>query len=201
MRNPNPELATSYACKRPPAFELFERWRENVPIQPLPSNKVYELWVLTLLVEIFIKRLRVPPLIREREGGFEFDFDVAEIGYNLARSDWSKVFSKIVRPPRPDYILVSEERRAVADAKYREPRRLSVEDVERIIAYVVDYSEPQDHEEIKGFLITLGESNFGPIIARRDTTPNIKIYHLAADPRQKGIALSRLETVYEKVFM
>jgi uncharacterized protein YihD (DUF1040 family) len=78
---------------------------------------------------------------------------------------------------------------------------LRVEDVERIIAYVVDYSEPQDHEEIKGFLITLGESDLGPIIARIDTTPNIKIYHLTADPRQKDAALSRLKAVYEKVFV
>jgi hypothetical protein len=194
------DLYQSYVCKRPPAFELFDRWRQNVPVQPLPSSKVYELWLLTLLVEIFIEKLQVLPLIKERDSGFEFDFEEAEIGYNLARSDWSKVFSKIVRPPRPDYILISRGRRAVADAKYREPRRLSVEDVERIVAYVIDYSEPQDREEIKGFLITLGESDLGPIVVRTDTTPNIKIYHLAADPRRKDIALSRLEVIYEKVF-
>jgi hypothetical protein len=194
------DLYQSYVCKRPLAFELFDKWRQNVPVQPLPSSKVYELWLLTLFVEIFIERLQVPPLIKERDGGFEFDFEGAEIGYNLARGDWSKVFSRVVHPPRPDYILIGKGRRAVADAKYKEPRRLRVEDVERIIAYVVDYSEPQDHEEIKGFLITLGESDLGPIIARIDTTPNIKIYHLTADPRQKDAALSRLKAVYEKVF-
>ncbi len=195
------DLYQSYVHRRPSAFELFERWRQNVPIQPLPSSKVYELWLLTLFVEIFIKRLRVLPIIREREGGFELDFEVAEIGYNLARGDWSKVFSKIVRPPRPDYILTGRGKRAVADAKYREPRRLSVEDVERIVAYVVDYSEPQDHEEIKGFLITLGEGDLGPIIARTDTSPSIKVYHFAADPRQRDMAVSRLEVIYERVFM
>jgi uncharacterized protein YihD (DUF1040 family) len=194
------DLYQSYVRKRPPAFELFNKWRQSVPVQPLPSGKVYELWLLTLLVKIFVERLSATPLIKEGDGGFEFDFEEAEIGYNLARGDWSKVFSGVVRPPRPDFILIGKGRRVVADAKYREPRRLSVEDVERIIAYVVNYSEPQDREEIKGFLITLGESDLGPVIARTDTTPNIKIYHLTADPRRRDVALSRLKAVYEKVF-
>lgn len=191
----------SYICKKPLAFDLFEKWRKNIPVQPLPSSKVYELWLLSLFSEIFIKKLRTFPIIKERDGGFEFNFNGAEIQYNVARSDWSKIFSKITRPPRPDFMLVNGGRRAVADAKYREPGRLNVEDIERMIAYIIDYSEPQDHEEIKGFLVTLGESQLSSVIARTDTRPNIKIYHLTADPRQKDAALLTLEKVYKKIFM
>jgi len=196
------DLYQFYVCRKPLAFELFEKWRQNIPIQPLPSNKIYELWLLSLFLKIFIDKLQKFPFIKEREAGFEFDFDIAEIQYNVARSDWSKVLSRITRPPRPDYILANGERRAVADAKYKEPRKLSAEDIERIIAYVVDYSEPQDSEEIKGFLITLGKSDLDSIIARTDTTPKIKIYHLTADPRHhKNLILTKLEEVYNKVFM
>jgi hypothetical protein len=98
-------------------------------------------------------------------------------------------------------MLVNGGRRAVADAKYREPGRLNVEDIERMIAYIIDYSEPQDHEEIKGFLITLGEGHLSSVIARTDTIPNIRIYHLTADPRQRNAALLKLEGVYNKIFM
>jgi hypothetical protein len=195
------DLYQSYVYRKPLALDLFKKWQQNIPIQPLPSNKIYELWVLSLFLKIFINRLQTLPFIKEREAGFEFDFNIAEIQYNVARSDWSKVFSRITRPPRPDYILASERKRAVADAKYKEPRNLSAEDIERIIAYVVDYSEPQDSEEIKGFLITLGESDPDPIIARTDTTPKIKIYHLTADPRHKNLALAKVEEIYNKVFM
>jgi len=191
----------SYICKKPLAFDLFEKWRQNIPVQPLPSSKVYELWLLSLFSEIFINKLQTFPLIKERDGGFEFNFNIAGIQYNVARSDWSKIFSKITRPPRPDYMLVNGGRRAVADAKYREPRRLNVEDIERMIAYIIDYSEPQDHEEIKGFLITLGEGHLSSVIARTDTVPNIRIYHLTADPRQRNAALLKLEGVYNKIFM
>jgi len=190
----------SYICKKPLAFDLFERWRQNIPLQPLPSSKVYELWLLSLFSEIFINKLRTLPIIRERDGGFEFDFNIAGIQYNVARSDWSKIFSKITSPPRPDYMLVNGGKRAVADAKYREPGRLNVEDIERMIAYIIDYSEPQDREEIKGFLITLGEGHLSSVIARTDTVPNIRIYHLTADPRQKDVALLKIEEVYNKIF-
>jgi hypothetical protein len=195
------DLYQSYICKKPLAFDLFEKWRQNIPIQPLPSSKVYELWLLSLFSKIFINKLQTFPLIKERDGGFEFDFNVAGIQYNVARSDWSKVFSKVTRPPRPDYILVNGGRKAVADAKYREPERLYVEDIERMIAYIVDYSEPQDHEEIKGFLITLGEADLSSVIARTDITPHIKIYHLTADPRQRSAALLKLEKLYDKIFI
>ncbi len=194
----------SFICKKPLAFDLFVKWRQNIPVQPLPSSKVYELWLLSLFSHIFINKLQTFPIIRERDGGFEFDFNIAGIQYNVARSDWSKIFSKITRPPRPDYMLVNETKRAVADAKYREPRRLNVEDIERMIAYIIDYSEPQDHEEIKGFLITLGRDQsdqLDSVIARTDTVPNIRIYHLTADPRQANVALLKLEEVYNKIFM
>lgn len=194
------DLYQSYVFRRPLAFDLLERWRRNVPLQPIPSSKVYELWILTLFSSIFMDRLRTHPTIRERDGGFEFDFDAAEIQYNVARADWSKLFSRITRAPRPDFMLANGGRRAVADAKYREPRRLNVEDVERIIAYIIDYSEPQDHEEIKGFLITLGEGQLHGVIERTDITPNIRIHHLSADPRQRDAALSALEKVYSKIF-
>lgn len=88
----------------------------------------------------------------------------------------------------------------IADTKYRELRRLNVEDIERIIAYIIDYSEPQDHEEIKGFLITLDGGQPHGVIERTDITPSIRIYHLSADPRQRDVALSALEEVYSKIF-
>lgn len=190
-----------YICKKPLAFDLFEKWRQNIPVQPLPSSKLYELWLLSLFSEIFSDKLQTFPVIKEKDGGFEFDFRTASIQYNVARSDWSKIFSKITRAPRPDYMLVNGGRRAVADAKYRERGRLNVEDIERMVAYIIDYSEPQDHEEIKGFLITLGESYSHSVVERTDTIPSIRIYNLTADPRQKSVALSTLEGIYNKIFM
>jgi hypothetical protein len=190
-----------YICKKPLAFDLFEKWRQNIPVQPLPTSKIYELWLLSLFSEIFSNKLKTFPVIKENDGGFEFDFRTANIQYNVARSDWSKIFSKITRAPRPDYMLVNGTRRAVADAKYREPGRLNVEDIERMVAYIIDYSEPQDHEEIKGFLITLGESHSRSVAERTDTIPNIRIYHLTADPRQRSAALSTLDGIYNKIFM
>lgn len=193
------DLYESFICKRPPLFDLLQEWKQKIPIQPLPTSKVYELWILSLLTKIFAENIGKRPKITQKDGGFEFDFEHAKIEFNIASREWSKIFSKVGHVPRPDFMLLNDGHRVVADAKYREIGRLQLEDLERIVAYILDYSEPQDHEEIKGFLVTLGLNNGLELLTeRKDTTPNIRIYKVNADPRNKEKALFGLRQIYQK---
>ena len=193
------DLYESFMYKRPPLFDLFEEWKQKIPIQPLPTSKVYELWILSLLMKIFAKKIGKKPKMTQRDGGFEFDFEYAKIEFNIASREWSKIFSKVGHVPRPDFMLLNGGRRVVADAKYREIKRLQLEDLERMVAYILDYSEPQDHEEIKGFFITLGfDDKLELLTERKDTVPNVRIYRVNADPRSKEKALLGLRQIYQK---
>jgi len=193
------DLYESFMYRKPPIFDFINKWRQNIPIQPIPSSKVYELWILTLFMEIFREKTGKMPKIEFRGGGAEFDFRDAKIEFNVSRPEWSKIFYGLIGVPRPDYMLVNGGRKVVADAKYREFRKLSIEDFERMIAYIIDYSEPQDHEEVKGFFITLGTNNSLRLKAERsDTTPNIRIYQVNADPRYGSRAREGLMQIYQK---
>ncbi|MEM0117640.1 MAG: hypothetical protein QXV32_04270 [Conexivisphaerales archaeon] len=194
------DLFESYLSKRPVRVKLKESDLSEVAVQPLPSSKVYELWILTLFNRIYGKYNSRKPVIMRTNNGFDFVYGDLVICYNSEKLEWSKIFSKIIRnSPRPDMILAGKHKRAVLDAKYREVNHLGVEDIERIISYLVDYSEPQDHDEIKGFLVTLGDLNVNEA-SRRDLVPNLRIYHLVADPNRPKEAEENLERVYHKVF-
>ena len=120
--------------------------------------------------------------------------------FNLSRREWSRLISTFARPPRPDYILAGKGRTAVADAKYKE--RLDTGDVERIIAYIVDYAEPQEenHNEIKGFLLMLRSPVSPPIVERIDITPKLKIYVNEVNPSEPRRAKKTATIICNKVF-
>lgn len=192
------DLYIAFNARVPTMYTFERRLAQEAPLQPLPTSKIYELWVLKLLVEALSYKGR-PRLIRDR-GGFEVSFDDRKLVFNLSRREWSRLISTFARPPRPDYILAGKGRIAVADAKYKE--RLDTGDVERMIAYIVDYAEPQEenHNEIKGFLLMLRSPVSPPVVERIDITPKLKIYVNEINPSEPRRAKKTATIICNKVF-
>ena len=135
------------------------------------------------------------------EGGFKIKVDRKKFLYNIASEKLSIFFKNIVSPPRPDYIMVCGNNVAIGDAKYK--YKISISDVERVIAYIIDYSRPQidNGQEIKGFIIMLKHEHITPLLAQRlDMTPQLKIYVAEADPRNPLEAKIKIRNICNKVF-
>jgi len=192
-------LYREFLFKMPYIHAFNNTVEKNIPIQPLPSSKVYELWILKLFLENLINSRNIR--IEEKEGGFKIKVDRKKFLYNIASEKLSIFFKNIVSPPRPDYIMVCGNNVAIGDAKYK--YKISISDVERVIAYIIDYSRPQidNGQEIKGFIIMLKHEHITPLLAQRlDMTPQLKIYVAEADPRNPLEAKIKIRNICNKVF-
>lgn len=196
-------LYRAYIAKVKSKYALESKLRPLLPLQPLPSSKVYELWVLSLLIRVFQERNNIKPEYKHADGGLGVRFDSKELSFNISRREWSRLSIPMGDFPRPDYIAKGENKMVAIDAKYRSLSDVRLEDIERMIAYIVYYSTPQDSEEVKGLLVTLGPSDNESLSLygrREDITPPIKLYSTTADPRFVRNSIRNIMAVYEKVF-
>lgn len=167
---------------------LLDRSRTELPIQPIPSSKVYELWVLKLVLDNLLGRvgLRFKDLARagrEVTKGALYEVDGLKVGYNVSDPRQSYMLGRLGRSIRPDLMIARNGGRAVVDAKYRDWPNVESADLERLLAYMVDYSQPQQEAEVKGFLVLLSHvGGFKLIGERLDLVPPLRLFSLEANP-------------------
>ena len=176
------DLYEAFISSIPPTLRLEKKLLKETPIQPLPTSKLYELWVLHILCLALKDLTGKRPVIKTGDGGMILTFGKKFLSYNLPIKKWSVLFSKArIPPPRPDYVLRENENSAAIDAKYK--TRIDTGDMERMLAYIADYSLPQNSKEVKGAFVTLpSEEAEGVLTSRMDLNPPIKIYRFYADP-------------------
>ena len=173
--------------------------REELPLQLLPSSKVFELWALRLVVEALAPGKRVMGVKLEgNRSGFTMEFEGGlKIYYNMSYEK-GKLSEKLRRMEllskeaflRPDYVIEHNKRIVVADAKYK--RRLTIGDLERMTAYIVDMTTPMkiNGEKLVGTLIlfTLKQPRISR--AERDgelaTRYELRIAHVNPERSFKG---------------
>lgn len=184
---------------------LLDRNRSNLPVQPIPSSKLYEVWTLRLVLESLLQQrgLRWAD-IRSRETpterGSVLNLDGVQVGYNVDDPSWSYILGRLHRSVRPDLMISRHGGRAVVDAKYRRWDDVAAADLERLLAYLVDYSQPQKEDEIKGFLIVLShEAGFLKLGERADLNPKIRLFSVVADPRQPEQASGNIDRMCEMI--
>jgi hypothetical protein len=131
--------------------------RRELPLQLLPSSKVFELWVLKLVLEA----LGIDGGVRvERvDSGLSVEANGVKLHYNKPHREGRLLrgLRELLRDGalRPDYAMERNGEVVVADAKYK--ARVSVGDVERMAAYIVDVATPlrADGERLIGVLVVL----------------------------------------------
>jgi len=131
--------------------------RRELPLQLLPSSKVFELWILKLILEA----LGVNGGVRvERvDSGLTIGANGVKLHYNKPYREGRLLrgLRELLRDGalRPDYVVELNGEVVVADAKYK--ARVSVGDVERMAAYLVDIAAPLrvDGERLIGVLMVL----------------------------------------------
>ncbi|MFQ5910756.1 MAG: hypothetical protein ACE5IJ_08585, partial [Thermoplasmata archaeon] len=195
------------------AYELFLndlRWgelalarhRQLLPLQPVPTSKVYELWILRLLTDsmrALVGSMESPPRSSLDRIGLSLAYDGTRLTYNFAVSKWSKILSQFSLEARPDFILNPGKGMAAIDAKYKSVTHLNVGDLERLLAYLLDFSEPQDHEEMKAFFVVLEQDEWVRDFSREDMSPSARIFSVEANPAEPRRARESVGWVCKKV--
>jgi hypothetical protein len=194
-------LYLAYLMEKTPLTEhVLAPWKEEIPIMPLPSAKVYELWNLKLINDEFVKMFNFSKTLKEN-GGLVFLYDHSKLLFNYIYSEWSNLIGKAISHlPRPDYVISMDNSRVIIDAKYRERGNIKLEDFERMLSYVVDIASP-DYPELAGCFITLKDTNSNVNLwtFRSDIEPKIKIYVAVADPRERDIAKQNIQKLIKEV--
>ena len=170
------DLYLTYITHRPPIVEIQKNIEKQLPLQPLPTSKLYELWILYLLIE---NTKPEKPAINPADNGYQINLQKIQVYYNTSKKQLSKIISKIAKPPRPDYIIHHKGKNTALDAKYKE--KPDTADIQRLISYIIDITDPQDTKEIKGFIINLKTQT---TLQRTDIKPPIKIYITTANPEK-----------------
>ena len=176
------DLYEAFISSVPPTLRLERRLLRETPIQPLPTSKIYELWVLYMLSLTLKGLIGKKPSVGAKDGGMILAFQKVVLSYNLPIKEWSVLFSEAgVTPPRPDYVLREDEKSVAIDAKYKS--RIDTGDMERMLAYIADYSLPQNSKEVKGAFVTLpSKESEGILASRKDINPPLNLYRFHANP-------------------
>lgn len=179
------ELYVEYLNKSP----LLHAFTQDEPkLNPVASSKIYELWVLSRLLDYLKTTHKYTQLLEEeaRDLYLVVNADSIKIYYNMEREapiTTSILGSKL----RPDFILKSRYGGCVVlDAKYK--RRIESRDLERLLTYIVEYAEPLNNRELYGSLLTLKDTSVREPSALRDKHLgiNIKVDIHRLDPRQNS---------------
>jgi len=163
---------------------LLHRQVERGVIVPTASSKIYELWVLTKVVE---------HLRRSKRSGVTVG-ECRDLYVELRLGDLSLAYNEPQRDPfvgeltssrlRPDFLFKKGDRVAVYDAKYKEA--LSKSDVVELLAYVAEFATPLESKGKKalvgGFYKLRGR--VAKPLAERDALPlKIVVQVHEVDPR------------------
>jgi hypothetical protein len=131
--------------------------RRELPLQLLPSSKVFELWVLKLIIEVL--GINGGVRVERVDSGLTIEARGVKLHYNKPHREGRLLrgLRGFLRDGalRPDYVMERNGEVVVADAKYK--ARVSVGDVERMAAYIVDVATPlrADGERLVGVLVVL----------------------------------------------
>lgn len=198
------DLYRDFIEQIPLAYRLATVGEREFPLSAIPSSKIYELWILKLFIDAMRKRFGRYPYVSEiNDAGFEVIFGTySRLIYNLKAPKYSKIVKTLAgSAPRPDYILGDGSLRAVADAKYRS--KLDVASVERMLAYILDFSEKQfgNGDEVKGvFIMPKISSNIRTSVERTDISPKIRVFVIEAHPANRNKAFGNIVKIIDKVF-
>jgi hypothetical protein len=174
--------------------------RRELPLQLLPSSKVFELWVLKLIIEV----LGVNGGVRvERvDSGLTIGANGVKLHYNKPHREGRLLrgLRGLLRDGalRPDYVVERNGEVVVADAKYKV--RVSVGDVERMAAYLVDIAAPlrADGERLVGVLVVLtgNKPKTSKVVADEELTTKHELRVAHVNPSEE-LKLDNVKTVKE----
>jgi len=153
----------------------------KVPIQLLPSSKVFELWVLGLLIKalgIDLRRSHVlggSYSISIRDGNIKLNYNRYYRKFLITKLIDKKLLSEKAKL-RPDYVIRINKVNIVADAKYK--FILDIDDFERMAAYIINTATPLDVDgrALIGMFIMLTDN---------DGTGSPEVHRI---PRNSGIS-------------
>jgi len=181
----------------------FGQAKDLLPLQPVPGSKVYELWILRLILDSIgqlsgLHRPRLQKLAMTRTG-LQLSFGHVELAYNCSVERWSKILRQLGLTARPDYLINPGRGMAAVDAKYKSFHNLSPSDMERLLAYLLDFSEPQNATEVKAFLVLLNHLEPWSAFEREDLVPPARVFTLEASPEQPREARENIGWMCAKV--
>jgi len=181
--------------------DLYEMYLHNIAVIhgyaerglliPVASSKIYELWVLTRIIE-YLRQIRVAKVepVRYKDLFIALRVNDIQVIYNELRKKSLFVKKLAGTYHRPDYLLRRGGSTVVYDAKYK--AKLSANDVERLVTYIVEFSTPIEIDENKvlvGGFYKLLPSRGEPIelVAVRkiklSSSLKIVVYVFTLDPR------------------
>ncbi|MEM1598003.1 MAG: hypothetical protein QXP31_11685 [Pyrobaculum sp.] len=161
----------------------------------VPSTKVYELYLMALVVEA----------LREIQGGRVEVEDIGGQAYRVGRyvvyfnqAPVSAVVKSLAgRGPRPDVVVEGEGVRVVLDAKYRRTKRLELKDALRFVAYLADVAT--DHT-LHGVVAALTRREpVGAVIRTAGNAVEMCIEFVRVDPCDHEDSLREVRNVVEKL--
>lgn len=141
----------------------------NVGVKPI--EKVYELWILNILLEILTELLETDSRSVDETNHV---FDLGErvtLFYNKSLYEHSQIIAEgfNTNPGRPDYALaVDGDIVWVGDAKFRHASGIGLESYQRFLAYAVDLMSLTD--EPVGSLIHIGTDDATPTTVTDEVT-------------------------------
>jgi len=128
-----------------------------------PIEKVYELWILDVLVEMITDIIgAAPELITEDHDTYAFEQGV-RLYYNRALYSHSQIIDPLfdTNPGRPDYaVAVDDSIVWVGDAKFRHESGIGLESCQRFLSYVLDLTGIETKPT--GSIIYVGENQAQP---------------------------------------
>jgi hypothetical protein len=174
--------------------------RRELPLQLLSSSKVFELWVLKLIIEVL--GINGGVRVERVDSGLSVEARGVKLHYNKPHREGRLLrgLRGLLRDGalRPDYVVERNGEVVVADAKYK--ARVSVGDVERIAAYLVDIAAPlrADGERLVGVLVMLTGSKpkTSKVVADEELTTKheLRVAHVNPSEEHK---LDNVKTVKE----
>jgi hypothetical protein len=182
----------------------IEPFKPELPLQLIPSSKVFELWALRIIIEaIGISKGNV----RLEDAGLIIEEKDLKLHYNTAYAEGR--LSKELRSRmlikdgelRPDYRVERKGEITVADAKYKD--KLSTQDMERIITYIVDIATPlkTNGDRLVGVLILLTkkEPKISNIVGDKELTTKHELRIVRVNPSEE-YKDSNIEKVKEAIY-
>jgi hypothetical protein len=168
----------------------IEPFKPELPLQLIPSSKVFELWALRIITEALgISKGNV----KLEDAGLIIEGKDLKLHYNTAYAEGR--LSKELRSRmlikdgelRPDYRVERRGEITVADAKYKD--KLSTQDMERIITYIVDIATPlkTNGDRLVGVLILLTkkEPKISNIVGDKELTTKHELRIVRVNPSEE----------------
>jgi hypothetical protein len=175
----------------------------------IPTSKVFELWVLSLLLRAFDVDANNIEILHSEPGGVSIGLgngNNVRIHYNIThRNDLIRQLmnQKILRSDglRPDYVIELGRTRLVVDAKYK--FELDMSDVERMMTYIVEIA-PQLSSDVRviGMFIMLSNNDEPQIyrfISRGGLSGEIELWTIKVKPGNPDKSIASLKVAFHEV--